>query len=84
MATTEEPLMQERFAGIGDRLGRIEGKIDGWDGRLTAVETTLNVLADPWENRFVSLESRLNGMLTLHMTWITILIGIAIAVLRRS
>lgn len=81
MATAEEPLMQERVAGIG---GRIEGKTDDWAGRLTTVETTLTVLADPWEIRFVSLESRLTWMLTLHMTWMTILIGIAIAVLRRS
>jgi hypothetical protein len=53
------------------------------DERLTRVETKLDVLADQWEKRFVSLESRLNWMFTLQMSWMTILIGVAIAVLKR-
>jgi hypothetical protein len=53
------------------------------DERLTRVETTLDVLAARWEKRFHSLESRLNWMFTCQMTWMTILVGIAIAVLKR-
>jgi hypothetical protein len=53
------------------------------DERLTRVETKLDVLADQWEKRFTSLESRLNWMFTLQMSWMTILIGVAIALLKR-
>jgi uncharacterized damage-inducible protein DinB len=53
------------------------------DQRLTRVETKLDTLTDQWGKRFQSLESRLNGMFTFQMTWMTILIGVAIVVLKR-
>lgn len=53
------------------------------DERLTRVETKLDVLADQWEKRFTSLESRATWLLGLQMTWMTILFGIAVAVFKR-
>jgi hypothetical protein len=53
------------------------------DQRLTRVETKLDTLTDQWGKGFQSLESRLNSMFTFQMTWMTILIGVAIVVLKR-
>jgi len=64
------------------------------DERLARVETKLDVLATQWEKYFTSLESRmesqftrlggrLNWMFTIQMSWMTILVGVLIAVLKR-
>jgi hypothetical protein len=64
------------------------------DERLTRVETKLDVLAEQREKRcvglearmettFTRLESHLMWLFTLQMMWMTILIGLAIAVLKR-
>jgi hypothetical protein len=53
------------------------------DERLTRLATTLDTLAELWEQRVTRLESRITWWFGCQMTWMTILIGVAIAVLAR-